>query len=94
MRYGAVPIVHRTGALADVVRPYVLETAKGEGFLFGSYDGGALLGAVRQAIEVYPKRSAWKRLVGHLQQIEVSWSRTATRYVAAYERALVMPPAR
>ncbi len=36
MRYGAVPIAHRTGALADVVHPYVLETAKGEGFTFGS----------------------------------------------------------
>lgn len=94
MRYGAVPIVHQTGALADIVHPYVLESAKGEGFLFASYDGGALLGAVRHAIEVYPKRPAWKRLVAHLQQIEVSWSRTATRYVAAYERALVMPTAR
>ena len=93
MRYGAVPIVHRTGALADVVHPYVSETARGEGFLLGRYDGVALLGAVRQAIEFYPKRSAWKRLVAHLQQIEVSWSRTATRYVAAYERVLVMPPA-
>ncbi|MEZ4649185.1 MAG: glycogen/starch synthase [Candidatus Eisenbacteria bacterium] len=94
MRYGAVPIAHLTGALTDVVRPYVLETAKGEGFVFGEYDGGAMLSAIRQAIEVYPKRSAWKRLVAHLQQVEVSWARTATRYIAAYERTIVMPPAR
>ncbi|MCA9757624.1 MAG: glycogen/starch synthase [Candidatus Eisenbacteria bacterium] len=94
MRYGAVPIAHLTGALMDVVHPYVLETGKGEGFVFEGYDGGAMLTAIRQAIEVYPKRSAWKRLVARLQQIEVSWSRTATRYIAAYERTVVMPPAR
>ena len=78
----------------DVVHPYVLETGKGEGFVFEGYDGGAMLTAIRQAIEVYPKRSAWKRLVARLQLIEVSWSRTATRYIAAYERTVVMPPAR
>ncbi len=93
MHYGTVPICHHTGALLDAVNPYQLETAKGEGFVFKGYNGGDLLSAVRRGLEVYEHKSAWKKLVSRLQQIDVSWARTGGQAMASYERALSSPKA-
>ena len=57
MRYGTVPIVRAVGGLVDTVRPYDPATGQGTGFLFGDYDPGALLAALRRALDDVPARA-------------------------------------
>lgn len=53
LRYGTVPIVRKTGGLADTITHYNPETKQGNGFVFETYDGNGLLWAVDQALHTY-----------------------------------------
>jgi starch synthase len=90
LRYGTVPVVRRTGGLADTVSPCVrLEgVVSGTGFVFREATEAALLGAVREALEVYADRGAWARLVNAAMNTDVSWEKSAAEYVALYQRML------
>ena len=54
MRYGAVPVVHATGGLADTVHDYDARTGEGNGFSFERYDAMALYAALVRATETLP----------------------------------------
>ena len=86
LRYGTVPIVRKTGGLADTVQDYNFETGKGNGFVFEEYTGEALLGAIRRALTLYQKKRPWKKLMTEIMQIDHSWASAARKYVQAYER--------
>src|SRR5207302_3944382 len=55
MRYGAVPIVRRTGGLNDTVTDADLDPAHGTGFLFEKPTADALLEAFRRALAARAK---------------------------------------
>ncbi|MBD3160793.1 MAG: glycosyltransferase [Candidatus Eisenbacteria bacterium] len=87
LRYGTIPIVRTTGGLADTIREFDVATGRGNGFVFGPYEPGAMLGAIRRGLAVYEKRRAWKKLVSTVMRIDHSWARAAAEYVRAYRRA-------
>ncbi len=88
MRYGAVPVVHAVGGLADSVRDFSPETGEGDGFSFAEYDAMALFAAVVRATETYRHREVWRQLVRRCMANDFSWARSARAYVDLYERAL------
>lgn len=88
MRYGAVPVVHAVGGLADTVHDYRPETDEGNGFSFGPYDAMALYTALVRAAETYRHREIWRQLVRRCMTADFSWQRSAQRYVDLYYRAL------
>lgn len=88
MRYGAVPVVHAVGGLADTVHDYRPETGEGNGFSFAQYDAMALYAALVRAIETYRHREIWQQLVRRCMAADFSWQRSAQRYVDLYHRAL------
>jgi starch synthase len=90
LRYGAVPIVRRTGGLADTVRDY--NGGRGTGFLFEEYSAAALADCLRRALKVYGNPSAWKRLVRRGMEQDFSWERSAREYVKVYRKALKKRP--
>src|SRR5208282_713392 len=53
MRYGSVPIVRRTGGLADTVEDADASPDRGTGFVFGPPTAGGLLEACRRAIKAF-----------------------------------------
>ncbi|MCG7903427.1 MAG: glycogen synthase GlgA, partial [Candidatus Thiodiazotropha weberae] len=56
LRYGTVPIVRRTGGLADSVvdvTPHTLANGTATGFVFDNADGSSLWGAIEHAINFY-----------------------------------------
>ncbi len=88
-KYGTVPIVRKTGGLADTVHQFDPETGEGEGFVFEAYNSEALLGAVRQAIRTYNKnKAAWKALQDKEMKLDYSWDASAKKYVSLYMKAL------
>jgi len=88
MRYGTLPIVRRTGGLADTVTAYDPLANAGTGFLFEAYDPEACFGAVRWALETYRDPAAWDVLVSNAMARDFSWAASARRYNALYERAV------
>ncbi len=88
MRYGAVPVVRRTGGLADSVAPYEPARDRGVGFLFDEATPEALATAVEQALAVYGDAEAWRRLQRRGMAQDFSWPRAAKRYRDLYQRAV------
>lgn len=87
MRYGSIPIVHRTGGLADTVQEYDPDNDAGNGFSFTRYDPFHLFAAVVRALEVYRIPSLWQGLMQRAMLADYSWDASAEQYVALYRRA-------
>jgi len=90
LRYGTVPIVRRTGGLADTVEPYDPETGRGTGFLFDEFRSEALLEAVREALACWSDRFTWQRLMRNGMSRDFSWDRQGERYVELYRELLAV----
>lgn len=91
LRYGTVPIVRRTGGLADTVVPYTPMTVKqrkATGFMFGDASAEALLNTVLLALRVYKDRTEWRGLMQAGMQTDVSWARSAHAYEGVYGQTL------
>jgi starch synthase len=86
MRYGAVPVVRRTGGLADSVAPYDGK-GHGTGFVFERPTPAALAACLERAFEVYRKPAVWRRIQERGMAQDVSWAAAARHYARLYERA-------
>jgi starch synthase len=84
LKYGTIPIVRRTGGLADTVEPYNANTATGDGFVFDDYNGAALLESVRQALAVFERKAEWQSLMRRGMSADHSWSRSMQAYLRLY----------
>ncbi len=88
-RYGAVPVVRRTGGLADTVidsaRP-----GRGTGFMFTDYNARALQKAVQRALRLYGRPAAWQAMQrrGMRLALGFDWTNSAKAYVALYRLAI------
>ena len=87
MRYGAVPVVRRTGGLADSVAPYD-GAEQGTGFVFDEASPEALTGALEQALAAYRAGTAWRSLQRRAMAQDVSWEHAAVQYEELYRRAV------
>lgn len=91
MRYGTVPVVRRTGGLADTVVD-VAEATKKEpatGFVFDKYDAKAFLKAIERAITMYKKHpDQWRELQLNGMNKDFSWHNSAYKYAELYEKVL------
>lgn len=93
LRYGTVPIVRRTGGLADTVvdtTPETLERRSATGFLFDNPDAEALWSAIDRAIRLYREEpETWRQLMRTGMAQDLSWKASATRYLAFYQEAVL-----
>jgi len=87
MRYGAVPVVRRTGGLADSVPPYDAQQNTGAGFLFDDATPQALAEALSRALAVYEDPASWRALQLRAMALDLSWERAARQYVELYGHA-------
>lgn len=85
MRYGAVPLVRRTGGLNDIVADFDPDTGAGNGFSFSAFDPWALYGAWIEALTVYRQRDLWKKLVVNCMKEDFSWAKAAGEYEEMYK---------
>jgi starch synthase len=92
LRYGTLPIVRRTGGLADTVvqaSPEHLADRSATGFMFDEPTAEALWGAVQQAIDLYRDRpDQWRSMVLTGMAKDFSWERSAAEYERLYGEAL------
>jgi starch synthase len=89
LRYGTVPIVRRTGGLADSVQHFDPTTGQGTGVVFNDFDAGGLRWAITTALEWYSWPSVWRRLVRNGMAENFSWEVSAGKYEELYRRLAV-----
>jgi starch synthase len=88
LRYGTLPIVRRTGGLADTVvdtTPATLAAGTATGFVFDSASPEALLASIDRALRLYALRTVWTRVVKNAMAQDFSWTRSAQRYLDLYQ---------
>lgn len=88
LRYGAVPLVRRTGGLNDIVVDFDPITKIGNGFSFTNNDPWDLFGALVEALTIYKQPQLWKRLVHNGMSYDFSWKYSAVLYEELYKNAL------
>jgi starch synthase len=88
LRYGTVPVVRKTGGLADSVEPWDPATGRGTGFVFEHFTPDGFRWALERAFETYRDRAAWSRLVQNGMARDFSWERQVERYVELYRGLL------
>src|SRR5690348_2234435 len=88
LRYGTIPVVRATGGLADTIRDYDPVAQTGNGFRFGPYDAWQFFAAVVRGAENFRHPNVWAWLVQHAMREDVSWSRSALKYVQLYLAAI------
>lgn len=88
LKYGTVPIVRATGGLKDTVADFNPKTDKGNGFVFGPYESGALMEAVDRALYLFGSRDKWSTLMRNAMEADFSWDRSAGTYSELYRKLL------
>ena len=89
LRYGTIPIVRRTGGLADTVvpfRPSTIKSGCATGFHFIDASTDSLLSALLLSLHVYKERETWQSLIQAGMKTDLSWERSARLYVDLYRR--------
>jgi starch synthase len=86
LRYGTVPLVRRTGGLADTVEHYNRATRRGTGIVFDDFSPAAFAQALHTALDLYGQQGHWRRLIANGMSQDFSWTRQGGLYVELYER--------
>jgi starch synthase len=90
LRYGAVPVVRKTGGLADTVIDEKCGGREQSGFTFSEYSGRALLDALGRAFNAYKDAERWKKIVRSAMTRDFSWKQSAIKYEELYRRGMLM----
>ncbi|HWF44487.1 MAG TPA: glycogen synthase GlgA [Candidatus Kapabacteria bacterium] len=91
MHYGTVPVVRKTGGLADTVIDIEAATRRtgATGFTFEKYDAKAFWKALDRALQTYRNsKDLWKQLQINGMKKDFSWDRSAVKYAEIYEKVL------
>ncbi|HVY23632.1 MAG TPA: glycogen synthase [Steroidobacteraceae bacterium] len=88
LKYGTVPIVRKTGGLADSVQLWDGES--GTGIVFDHYDAPAVIWAVNTALDLFKDKSTWHHIVRNGMAANFSWEKQAKEYVGLYEDTLML----
>ncbi|HTL39402.1 MAG TPA: glycogen/starch synthase [Methylomirabilota bacterium] len=88
MRYGLVPLVRKTGGLADSVEDYSPQNQSGTGFVFEHYDRYGFFGTFVRAFENYKYPPVWHGIQKRAMQANFSWEKSAKEYIELFRRAL------
>ncbi len=79
-RYGTIPIVFKTGGLADTVN-------KDNGFVFTRYAKDDLIKTIQKALTAFGDKKKWPQLIQNAMKADFSWKESAKKYLQLYEKA-------
>lgn len=88
LKYGTIPIVRKTGGLADTISEFNPKTKKGNGFVFTEATPAELLKAIKRAFAVYKEKKLWDGLTKDAMEYDFSWNESAKQYVDLYKKVL------
>jgi starch synthase len=86
-RYGTLPIVRKTGGLADTVidaLPHTIANKTATGFVFNEANASSLLEAIKRAMILFDDKKAWAKIQANAMKIDFSWQHSAKLYLELY----------
>ncbi|MBL4608019.1 MAG: glycogen synthase GlgA [Pseudomonadales bacterium] len=88
LRYGTVPVVTKTGGLADTVLDADDESG-GTGFLVAQPNVDEVEKGLKRALSAYKNKAQWLKLRRRGMAQDFSWQESATAYLHLYEDAML-----
>jgi starch synthase len=90
MRYGTLPVVRRTGGLADTVigaNTATIAAGSATGFVFDEASAPALTSTLRTAIGLYADgQQSWRQMIRQAMRQNFTWAASAQGYIAVYRQ--------
>ncbi|MCC5914990.1 MAG: glycogen synthase [Balneolaceae bacterium] len=83
MRYGTIPLVRKTGGLADTVKD--ISEKDGYGLVFGPFDQSAAFEALKRGVELFSEKQFFDKTRRYIMELDFSWQSAAGKYVELYE---------
>ena len=80
LRYATIPVVFKTGGLADTVNA-------SHGFVFKRYKKEDLMHSLKSALKAFSDKDKWNKLMVNAMKCDFSWEESAREYVRLYEEA-------
>jgi starch synthase len=92
LKYGTLPVVRKTGGLADTVLDWhesvLSKKEDGNGFTFDEYSGTAMYSALQRAVDTYPDKPLWRKIQHNGMKAVFSWEKSAGEYLGLYKKSL------
>jgi starch synthase len=88
LKYGTVPIVRRTGGLADSVQMWDPQSGQGTGVVFNDFDAPAMRWALGAALDLYADRESWSRIMRNGMRKDFSWRSQGREYERLYQQLI------
>lgn len=82
MRYGTIPVVRKTGGLADTVKD--VQKEDGYGFVFEEFNLPEAFEAVERAVEIFNKKRLFDNKRKYVMNLDFSWKKAAQNYISMY----------
>jgi starch synthase len=86
-RYGTLPIVRKTGGLADTVvdaLPDTIANKTATGFVFNEASASSLLETIKRAMILYSDKKTWRAIQVNAMKKDFSWRHSAVQYSELY----------
>jgi len=93
LRYGTIPVVRRTGGLADSVVHFDPANASGTGVVFNDFDSAAMNWALDTATGWYAQPQLWERIVQNAMRQDFSWETQTNVYLTLFAELLQLDAA-
>lgn len=84
MRYGTLPIVRKTGGLADTVTDVTTDEQRGNGFVFEGRNPDKLLETIKRAVKFYEDKIGMVQVRKRAMSTDFSWDSSAKEYEQYY----------
>lgn len=88
LNYGTVPIVKKTGGLADTVKDFHEYDEKGNGFTFNEHSPYALYSTIERALTIFKDKKVWKAIMQRGMKEDFSWKHSGKEYMRLYKKAM------
>jgi len=88
LKYGTVPIVRKTGGLADTVRDIDEFNETGNGFTFPDFDPFQFLNTIERVLLYIKNKEKREKIIKVGMNEDFSWTNSAKKYMEIYEKAV------
>lgn len=79
MKYGTLPLAHKTGGLVDTIKHNIT------GFIFNEYHAGAFYNMILHANNLYQIEEKWQQMIKNAMKEDFSWDKSVEKYTELYE---------
>lgn len=88
LRYGTIPVVFKTGGLADTISEIDEKEETGNGFVFEKYTAKELIKAVKKGIKLYKNKNILSSTRLRIMKEDFSWDNSIDKYSEIYDKVV------